>query len=153
QRGLAAAAHEPDNAIFVARRSLYASVFGAGHPYARALEPDAPALARLTRDDLLRVWREVVDPADATLVVAGDVDAAALGRRAGGLWGSGNHAPPRPARPPVPPPAPSPARLVVIDRPGAPQATVLFGAAMPPIDAPEHVAVLVARELLGAMRS
>jgi zinc protease len=153
QRYLALVAHEAEDTGFIARRSLYASLLGAGHPYARALAPVGPAVARLTRDDLLRVWRELADPADATLIVAGEVDAAALAPRVEALFGAWKHDPSRPAHPPVPPAAPSPARLVVIDRPGAPQATVLFGAALPPIDAPAYVAALVARQLLGGMRS
>jgi predicted Zn-dependent peptidase len=43
--------------------------------------------------------------------------------------------------------------LIVVDRPGAPQASVFYGAPIAAIGAPEHLAQMILRALLGGMRS
>ena len=112
-------------------------------------------LARLTRDDVVRVWQESLDPAQAVLVVVGDVDEAALRVRVEALFGNWIRDPSLLGRAPVPAPAPDPngARLVVIDRPGVPQATLCYGGAIFPIDAPAHMAEWILEILFGGLRS
>ena len=153
QHRLALVPREPDDLWLVGNRVLFEELYGAAHPFARWRQHLADALAAVTRDDLLRVWRRAVDPADATLVVAGDVDAAALAGRVEQLFAGWKHDPSHVS--PQPPPAPKPEgpRLTVIDRPGAPQATVLYGATLSPPTASTFLADAVAIQLLGGMAS
>jgi zinc protease len=153
QRELAQLPRDADDAHLIAERNLYRSVFGPSHPYTRLHESPGDSLAKLTRDDVVRVWQEAIDPARAILVVAGDVDEAQVRERVEALFGDWQSAPSARAPVPVPPASPIAARLVVVDRPGAPQASVFYGAPIAPIDSPQHLAVSIAGELLGGMRS
>ena len=142
-----------ENTALIAQRNLFGAMYGPRHPYARAYAPRDQDLAKVTRDDVVRVWREVMDPADAVLVVAGDVDPREVTRLAEAEFGGWTHDPRFPRRPPVPPPAPSAARLVVVDRPGARRATVLYGMPAAGMRSAQHPVDLVIRDLLGGMRS
>ena len=153
QRQLMSAPRDETNADGIARRNLYGAVFGRSHPYARLWQVGAPALAKLTRDDVVRVWQESIDPARTILVVAGDVDEAAVRERVEALFGDWQSGPSRRPPVPVPPASPIAPRLIVVDRPGAPQASVFYGASIAPIDAPQQLAQLMVWKLLGGMRS
>jgi zinc protease len=144
---------EADNVDLIARRNLYAALYGPTHPYTRALAARRADLERVTRDDVVRVWQKTVDPSVATLVVAGDVDAREVRRVVEAQFGAWRHDPRFPPRVPVPSAAPGQARLVVVDRPGARQAKVLYGVVGPAAGSPDHPAHLVARALIGGMRS
>ena len=153
QRQLAKSPREAEDTEWIARRNLYRAVFGPSHPYARRPQPGAAALAKITREDVVRVWQESIDPAHTILVVTGDVDEADLRERVAALFGDWRSRPSRRSPLPVPPASPIAPRLIVVDRPGAPQASVFYGASIAPIDAPEQLAQLVLRNLLGGMRS
>ena len=152
-RLLGAAPGDADDVERVTRRNLFVAIYGRSHPYARIYLRNEAELRNLTRDDIVRVWRKTSDPARATLVIAGDVDGDALRERVQSLFGGWAPDQPRATVARVPPPAPVASRLIVIDRPGARHAKVFFAAQTGPIDAPEHVAKLVVRELLGGMHS
>ena len=153
QRRVALLPRDADDPSRVALRLLYASAYGAGHPYARARLSGGDVLPNVARDDLVRAWKHSVDPADATLVVAGDVDPAALAVRVESLFGTWKHDPSRSPPVDVPPPSPGVARLVVVDRPGAPQATIAYGMTTASAAAPAHIANAVVSEMLGGMPS
>jgi predicted Zn-dependent peptidase len=93
-------------------------------------------LRSITLDDVRSSAPGLLDPRGAVLVLAGDVEPGAVRRALEarlGRWRSHRAAPP-------PPPAPlttAPARLIVVDRPGAPQTVIL--AARPAPGAPEPV--------------
>ncbi|HLK92962.1 MAG TPA: pitrilysin family protein [Polyangia bacterium] len=142
-----------DNTTLIAQRNLFGAIYGPTHPYARAYGPREEDLAKVTRDDVVRVWKEVMDPSAAVLLVAGDVDPREVIRLAEAEFGGWKHDPRFPPRPTVPAPAPGAARLVVVDRPGARQATVLFGAPAPGMRSPQHPTDFVIRDLFGGMRS
>jgi zinc protease len=146
-------AFDSDNVDLIARRTLYAALYGPSHPYTRALAPRKADLARVTRDDLLRIWSELVDPSVATLVVAGDAAPREVRRAVEALFGAWKHDPRFPPRAAVPAAAPGGARLVVVDRPGARQAKVLYGAVSPAAGSPDHPTDLLVRALIGGMRS
>jgi zinc protease len=116
-----------------AERNLSAALYGLRHPYTVALASPGRELEGLTRDEVANGWRDMMDPADATLVVAGDVDPLVVRQSVATLFGGWAHdAARRPAVPvPTPEPAASSARIVVVDRPGARQATIFYGARGP----------------------
>ncbi len=153
QRRLALAPKEADDVSLVAQRVLYEAVYGPAHPCARARQPEAAELPLLTRDDLLRTWKRVVDPSETTLIVAGDVDAHRLSVRVEQLFGGWQHdAAHEPAQTP-PAPAPETPRILVVDRPVAPQAMILYGTTTSPSSGPTHWAEVVAWQLLGWISS
>ena len=144
---------DAENVDLIARRNLYGALYGPSHPYTRAIAPRKGDLTRTTRDDVIRVWRETMDPSIATLVVVGDVDAGEVRRLVEGQFGAWQHDPSFPPRALVPGAAPGGPRLVVVDRPGAKQAKVLYGAVAPAAGSPDHPAHLLMRALIGGMRS
>jgi len=98
------------------------TLFGAEHPYGRPVDGYERTVQGLTLDDVRRFHATFWRPNNAVIALAGDFDPATLERdleRALGGWQPG----------PLPPSPPSPAfptlpRLVLVDRPGAPQSVV-----------------------------
>jgi zinc protease len=97
-------------------------LFGPGHPYGRSSDGFEGTVERIGIDDVRRYHTMCYRPDNAAVVVAGDFDEAALPRQleaALGAWKPGT----RPAPTPTPP-LPRAPRLVLVDRPGAPQSVV-----------------------------
>jgi zinc protease len=97
-------------------------LFGDEHPYGLPSDGFDRTVERIAIDDIRRFHAAVYHPNNACLVVAGDFDEAALSGQLEGALGSWQPAPlpaPRPT-----PPLPAPPRLVLVDRPGAPQSVV-----------------------------
>ena len=140
---LAEVAAARDEARILANQAFAASAYGT-HPYGRV--PSRGAVARLSRAELIRFHRTHYRPAGATLVLAGDVDAAALHPRLARVFGEVRGAPPPVALPA--PPTPS-ARLVLVDKPGAPQAEIRVGRPAAARDDPDLPALRVLNTLLG----
>jgi predicted Zn-dependent peptidase len=115
---------EPDAvASVVVTRKLYP----AGHPYAHPIDGTLPSAAKVTLDDVKRFYKARWRPDRATCVVVGDVTRAELDGvldRALAKW----KAPSTP--PPVEPSAVPPVevstkrRVIVVDRPDAPQSVI-----------------------------
>jgi zinc protease len=140
---VAALAHSDDDAGSVARRRLLELLYGQGSVFAR--HPTAATAASVTREDVRAFARRWQRPDAAVIGVVGDFDPAemrALVERAFGGWA------PAEGEPAVPPQVPSsrppelPAtgaqeqqapqqskkqRVLLIDRPGLAQATVVAG--------------------------
>ncbi|MEA2701218.1 MAG: zinc protease [Myxococcales bacterium] len=153
QRYLGGSPRAADDPLRIANRNLFGAFYGQTHPYTRTMDPIAPALATIKRDDVLRAWKEMMDPAQATLIIAGAVNTATVAARVQALFGDWKRDPAAEAQSTVPLPSPTSARLIVVDRPGAPQATVLYGTTAAPIQASAHLNDVVVRQLLGGMRS
>lgn len=97
-------------------------LFGDAHPYGRSSDGFERTVARIGVDDIRRFHATHYRPNNAALVVAGDFDEAALPGQleaALGGWAPG----PTPAAPPAPE-LPARPRLVLVDRPAAPQSVV-----------------------------
>jgi zinc protease len=112
-----------DSPFRTASRVMFASLYGADHPYGHIVLGTEDALARTSRDDLLRFYRDAYSPTAAALVLAGDLteDAAtALATRAFGAWSGSGEAPPPPRDG-----TPAAERVFLIDRPGSPQSALL----------------------------
>jgi predicted Zn-dependent peptidase len=97
-------------------------LFGEGHPYCHPVDGVERSISALTIDDIRAFHQQIWRPNSATVVVAGDFDPARLPEqleRAFGEWE------PRPVPTPRPTPGfPALPRLVLIDRPGAPQSVI-----------------------------
>ncbi len=123
---LAALQAERDSAEARAYRALLETLYGEDHPYRHPLVGTLASVERLTRRDLAEFHGRYLVPSEAAVVVAGDVDpdtiAADLDRRLSSWTG-----------PTVSLPTiaelkrrDSP-RLLLLDRPGAPQAVLRIG--------------------------
>ena len=114
----------------VAERVFLETLY-AGHPYGHVGIGTDEALSRMTVDDVRRFHRARYRLDAATLVAAGPFPDAAFAEMAeralGGLPAAGGDAP-APDPPPDPgAPEPPPARLVLVDRPGAVQSALRIG--------------------------
>lgn len=131
----------------VAAGKTFAAAFWGNHPYGHPLIGTEAGLEKTRRDDLARFHDRYWKPANAELVVVGDVDERWLGpllERTLGVWQAGKPAPTIAARS-----AAAPHRTLLIDRPGASQTYILLGS--PGFDrrSPDFVAATVMFEILG----
>jgi zinc protease len=107
----------------------------------------------ITRDDLTGFWSKHYGPKDAALIFAGDLSEAqakSLTEKYFGAWSNGATE----ASSPVPPPPPPPERkFVIVDKPGAPQTTlVAFGLGVARNN-PDYPAITVMNNVLGGLFS
>jgi zinc protease len=121
---------EKADPVGLAIRVLPPLLYGAGHPYAMPLSGNGneQSIGGLTRDDLVGYQREWLDPAGATLIVAGDTTLAEivpLLEKHFGDWKGQGAAGKTPQIPSVA--RPKATRLYLLDQPGAVQATILAG--------------------------
>ena len=132
-----------DVAAMAARRAWWGA-----SPYGASATPES--LRRLTRADVQRFHARWVRPANAVLLLAGDLpsDAAlALAARHFGDWSAA--APSGVALPPAAAAAPLAAPLVLIDMPGSGQSSVVLSAPFVASDAADRRAGEVANVVLG----
>lgn len=130
----------------VAVRALAHAIFGE-HPYGVPINGLDEPVARFQREDIEQDYLASFSPERAFLVAAGDIDPDAFVQLADALFGSwSNGAPPG-----GPPPAvvAQPARIVLIDRPGAPQSEVRFGHPGLARNTPSYFPLVVANTVLG----
>jgi zinc protease len=123
-------AQETDNVQSMATRVGPKLVFGDG-PYGRTGTGTAESVGPIAPADLSAFYASHFGPADSALVLAGDVtraQAESLARQYFGQWAGKTEA--AAAIPPAP--APQPTRVVIVDKPGAPQTALqAFGIGVP----------------------
>jgi predicted Zn-dependent peptidase len=140
---------DPDEASL---RVLYPTIYGAEHPYGTAPSGigTKAAVAHLTRADLLQWHQAWLRPDRATLFVTGDTTLDAvkpLLERSFGDW----QAPAGPAPHKdfaIPLPA-THEHIVLIDRPGAPQAQIAGGEVLDALGTQDLLTLRTANEVLG----
>jgi zinc protease len=140
-----------DNPSLVASRVAAAVMFGDDHPYGHLDIGTEASLTAITREELQAFWRQHFLPNGAALVVSGDISMSELQdlvERAFGAWNSGT-------LPTSAPPAalPTPARLIIVDRPGAPQTQVRVAAPGAPRSSPDFRPLQVMNMALGGLFS
>ena len=137
----------------VAERVLPVVLYGPGHPYGGPSGGDPAAIARFTRVDLTAFQQRWLRPDTLKIFIVSDRPLAELkpllearfGRwMAAGVARGVKTFPALKLRP-----RPTTARILLVDRPGAPQSTIL-GAQLLPVDPRSDVAALgIANEVLG----
>ncbi|WP_422924684.1 M16 family metallopeptidase [Singulisphaera sp. PoT] len=143
---------ERDRAESRAHRALLHALYPANHPFSSPVDGEEAIVAKLTLDDARRFHAEHHGPFNAACVVAGDVDidrvAKELDERLAGWVG------PETTRPALQAPAlPTQRRLLLLDRPGAPQAVVHAGhVGVHRLD-PDYTDLLVLNQILGGQFS
>ena len=150
---IAGIAREKTSPDALAMRVLPPLLYGDGHPYAIPFSGSGTeaSIAALTRDDLIAFQRDYLRPDNATIVVVGAVTPATilpLLERHFGDWQPPAGA--RPARQDIADATPGTAtRVFLLDRPGAPQTTILAGQLMPSSRAPDRLELNTANDVIG----
>jgi len=148
---LTALLQDEDRGPGIANRAFASLLFGAQHPYGRPASGTPEEVRALTRDDVVAFWSTWYRPANATLVLVGDVsvaEAEALARRAFGGWPAGTLAP----RPAIPAAAARPTgspTIILIDKPRAPQASFRVGTMGAARSTSDYYALQVLNTVLG----
>jgi zinc protease len=115
----AALVQEKDDPFSVATRVMRTALYGPHNPYGYPDVGTMESLKTISREDLLKFWHEHYFPNDAALVIAGNIELETLKpllEKEFGAWKEG-----KPADATFGAPESSDARLILVDRPGAPQ--------------------------------
>jgi len=125
---------ETDNVQSMAGRVGPKLVFG-DEPYGRSGTGTAESVGSITKADIADFYAEHFGPKDSALIFCGDVtraQAEGLARQYFGKWSSKTETAPGAGESMPPPPTPQPTRVVIVDKPGAPQTALeAFGIGVP----------------------
>lgn len=135
----------------VAAVAAAGALYGARHPYGYGQLGTEGAIRATTRDDLMNFWRRHYVPGNAALVVSGDITRAELKALAESKllgWTRAEVPPLLPGRP-----ATTRARLVVVDKPGAPQTALRVTTIGTARKTPDYPAMQVMNAALGGLFS
>ena len=147
----AALVQEKDDPFSVATRVMRNALYGARNPYGYPDIGTPDSLKSISREDLVKFWQEHYFPNDAAIIVAGNVKLETLKpllERAFGAWKPG-----RPEATAAGAMDKSDARLIIVDRPGAPQTALEcyeLGAAR---STPDYASLEVVNTELGGLFS
>src|SRR5437588_7799088 len=142
---------EKDQPFALAFRVLTAALFGPHHTYGYPDSGSAESIKATSREDLLHFWQQNYFPDDAVLVVTGNIKLAALRpllEKQFGAWKAG-----RPAAAVIGSPETTDAKLILVDRPGAPQTTLVCFSMGLARSTPDYAAVEVMNTDLGGLFS
>ncbi len=138
----------------VATVALGRAFYPEGHPYHAPLSGDSAAVAQVDSTLLRTTWTSLADPRRSTMFLTGDVslaDGRKLVQDAFGTWRSPRPGAPAVTRPATP--APAPTRVVLVDKPGAPQSEILIGGAGVPRSSIDYPALVLMNTILGGSYS
>ena len=141
-RNLAVAQSQPGPAADVA---LAAAYYGANHPYGR-LFPTEAQLRGYGIEDIRSFYASNYGARRARLYIAGRFDAAAVRSAIEQSYSDWEAGPERLRLPPQPQPGP---RVVLVDRPGAPQSTIRLAFPAPVAGTPGDIPMRVSNAMLG----
>ncbi|MCL5288001.1 MAG: insulinase family protein [Acidobacteria bacterium] len=142
---------ESDNPGIIASRVTAAALYGAQHPYGFREIGTLQGIKSITREDMLAFWKQNFVPNNAALVVAGNISAVelkALAEKVFTSWQKGT-----PARPALGNPKSTNARLILVDKPGAPQTEIRVVRVGAPRSSPDFAALSVMNNILGGLFS
>jgi len=129
---------------YLAGKAFAEAVYG-GHPY-RVVSASRETIGKTTPELLRKEHARRFRPDQALLVLSGDLDEAAAKAAAAKVFGGWRAAgEPVPPTPPVPPARPR--ELLLLDRPGSVQSTVVAGRPGPAVTDPDWYDVLVANTI------
>ncbi|MEP6996073.1 MAG: pitrilysin family protein [Betaproteobacteria bacterium] len=126
------------------------ALYGPDHPYGRSNLGTEESMQRIGEADLREFWQRWFQPDNAALVIVGAIDPAALRPLAERLWATWTAAPSatRDDKAAITP-SPTAARLVIVDKPGAPQAELRIGRIGTVRTTPDFPALQVLNEAIG----
>jgi zinc protease len=144
-------AQQRDDPEAVAALAAAGALYGPDHPYGYGQLGTEQAIRETTRSDLYDFWRRHYVPGNAALVVSGDIGRDELKALAEArfLGWAGDEAPlAAPGAPDT-----TPARVVLVDKPGAPQTALRVTAIGVPRTTPDYPALEVMNAALGGLFS
>jgi zinc protease len=136
-----------ENANVLAGRVVNAALYGERHPYGYTELGTEAAVRAINRDAMMTFWKQKFIPNNAALVVAGDITMAELrplAEKVFGAWQRGT-----PVTPMLADAAATQARVIIVDRPGAPQTQVRVATIGAPRAVPDFQAIQVMNTVLG----
>jgi zinc protease len=148
---IGALSQQRDNPELVAAVAGAGALYGAKHPYGYGQLGTEPAIRAVTRDDLYQFWRRHYLPANAALIVAGDITLDELRSLAEARFGAWPRAAPKPVLPGDP--DGTRARLVMVDKPDAPQTALRVTQLAAQRKTPDYPAMQVMNAALGGLFS
>src|SRR5262249_21026024 len=135
----------------VASAVMYSALYGSQHPYGYTEIGTEASNKALTRDDLQKFWGQNFVPNNAALIVSGQVTVDELKPLVEHLFGSWAKGTPTQA---VPGDATTAkAKLVLVDKAGAPQTQLRVASIGVPRNTPDYEPILVMNEILGGLFS
>src|SRR5258706_1291831 len=140
---------EDPNALV--ERITAAALYGDRHPFGYLAIGTEDSVKSTTREDLQQFWKQHYVPGNAALIVSGSIGAEelkALAEKYFGAWPPG----PRPAMLSTPPSTTN-ARLVIVDKPDAPQTATRVVRLGPPRLTPDYPRIAVMNAALGGLFS
>jgi predicted Zn-dependent peptidase len=138
-----------DNASTLANLAFAKALYGEPHRYGAPMGGSESTLGRMTVGDVRDFHAKAYQPANAQLIVVGDVTAAAILpklEKQFGLWKNTG-----PAAKPTPQPATAPAQrtIYLVDKPGAAQSQIRIGIIGVSRNTPDYFALDVLNTILG----
>jgi zinc protease len=140
-----------DDPALVAAVAAAGALYGPDHPYGYGQLGTEQAIRATTRDNLVRFWRRHYLPGNAALVVSGDITADELRTLATSRFGGWERADAAVAA--VGDPSGTKARLVVVDKPGAPQTALRVTTIAAARKTPDYPAMQIMNAALGGLFS
>jgi len=148
-RQVAELTKELDEPRKVAEQVFLKALYG-DHPYGHAPLGDRAAVEKLALEDVQAFWKSHYGPRTTSVILVGDATVESASKTVSSAFAgwTSTAAPPPPPRAPV---APAATKLVLVDRPGAPQSAMRVGRlgaswSIPPV---EFAAVTVLEMVLG----
>jgi zinc protease len=148
---LASLVQQRENPSAVAATAMAAALYGTGHPYGFVELGTEASNRAMSRDEMQKFWAQNFVPNNAALVVSGRIgvdDLRPLVEKAFGDWAQGT-----PAQPALGAPQSTSAKVVVVDKPGAPQTQLRVVSIGLPRATPDYEPVRVMNETLGGLFS
>ena len=149
---LGSLAQQRDDPFAVAGTVMAAALYGNRHPYGFTEIGTEQSIQAMSRGELTAFWKQNFVPNNAALVVAGRITRSALEplvARAFGAWQRGT-----PAKPPAATLAAAvPARVIIVDKPGAPQSQLRVATIGADRSTPEYPQLQVLNEIVGGLFS
>jgi zinc protease len=148
---LGSIAQDRNNSRSLAQRTFYRLLYGESHPYGFLDIGTEDSVKNTQVEDIRTFWKDHYQPANAALVIAGDLtetEARSLGEKYFGRWKGESRT--------VPPPAFTgklSRQLVIIDKPGAPQSSLLAGTLGAARSTPDYVPLEVLNTMMGGLFS
>jgi zinc protease len=140
-----------DNPNVLASKVFNSEVYGASHPYGYTELGTEESIKAITREDMTRFWQAGYVPENAALVVAGaltESELRALAEKHFGKWAGKAGTVTRPEVR-----ASAARRVLLVDKPGAPQTALRIGMVGVPRASPDYVPIQVMNTGLGGLFS
>ena len=140
-----------DNPRQVAAEVMAVSLYGRRHPYGYTEIGTESSIKAVMRDNMVAFWKQHFVPGNAALVVAGDISMSelrAVAEKAFAAW-----APGAPERAALGTADTTTARVIIVDKPGAPQTQLRVAGIGTARSSPDFQALQVMNKALGGLFS